>query len=153
MMSRIRCKLYSGRIKSLQNSGYAHYSDAINCDPNYRNAVHKHYYKHLAVFRVLARVMHDFKGGKMSRSCLCQHVATMRLLLNVSLVILQRFTIILLHDLSPSICQTLLLIYICCISIYVSDVFICDYLGNSCEPNQNLSVARIFCHFWLCANC
>ena len=40
-LSRIRCMRFSGRIKSLQNSEHAHYSDAIECNLNYRNATHK----------------------------------------------------------------------------------------------------------------
>ena len=46
-MSRIR---FSGRIKSLQYSGHAHYSDTIECDPNYRNATHERKYECLAAF-------------------------------------------------------------------------------------------------------
>ena len=41
-MSRIRCMRFSGRIKSLQKSKNAHYYEAIECDPNYRNATHEH---------------------------------------------------------------------------------------------------------------
>ena len=46
-------------------------------------------------------------------------------------------------------------IYTLYLSIYVSDeyFFICVHFGNSCDSNQNLSVARIFCRFWSCANC
>ena len=37
-----RCNGFSGGIKSLQNSGHANYSAAIECDPDYRNATHEH---------------------------------------------------------------------------------------------------------------
>lgn len=33
----IRCIRFSGRIRSLQNSRHAHFSDATECNPNYRN--------------------------------------------------------------------------------------------------------------------
>jgi hypothetical protein len=45
-----------------------------------------------------------YKGRKMNRSSKCVRCATMRLLLNVSHVILQRFTM---HDLSSSISRAL----------------------------------------------
>ena len=60
-MSRIRCMDFSGRVKSLKNSGHAHNSDAIECDPNYRSAMHKHLCKRLTAFHVLSRVMHVFE--------------------------------------------------------------------------------------------
>lgn len=61
-MSRIRCMRSSGRIKSLRNRGHAHYmySDAIEWDPNYRNAPQKQQYKRLTPFE-LARVMHNVR--------------------------------------------------------------------------------------------
>ena len=37
-MARIHCMRFSGPINSLQNSGLAHYSDAIKCNPNDRSA-------------------------------------------------------------------------------------------------------------------
>ena len=40
-MSQIRCMCFNGRIKSFQNSGHAHYSDVIECDPNYGNPMHE----------------------------------------------------------------------------------------------------------------
>ena len=50
-----------------------------------------------------------YKGRKMNRSCKCVRCATMRLLLNVSHVILQRFT---LHEWSSSISRALPLVYV-----------------------------------------
>ena len=94
-----------------------------------------------------------FKGRKMNRSCLTVCFATMRLLLNVSHVILQRFTIIarfigfnlpsFATDILPSV------------SISVSNkcFFICNYFANSYDPYQILSVTQLFCCFWFCANC
>lgn len=60
----------------------------------YRITTHEQLYRRLATFCVLARVMHDFKGRKMNISCLFVCLSTMRLLLIVSHVILQRFAII-----------------------------------------------------------
>ena len=90
IMSYIRCMCFIGRIKSLQNSGHAHHSDTIECNPNYRNAMHKHF----ASFCVLTKVMHNFKDRTMNCSCLCVCFATMRLLLNVFHGVLQCFIII-----------------------------------------------------------
>ena len=93
-ITRIRCICFSGRIKSHQNHWHAQYSDATKCDQNYRNATHDRSYERRTTFCLLARVMHDFFGRKTSRSCLCVCCATMRLLLNMLHVIVQRFTII-----------------------------------------------------------
>ena len=41
-MSHICCMRFTGRIMSLQNSGHAHYSDAIECNPHNPNEKHKH---------------------------------------------------------------------------------------------------------------
>ena len=84
----------------------------------------------------------------MNRNCLSPCFATMRLLLKVSHAILQLFTIIA-RFISFNLPNFVTYIYKPCISIYVSDgsFFICDCFGNSCDPNQYLSVARIFCRF------
>ena len=74
-----------------------------------------------------------------TRSCLCVCFATMKLLLNVSLVILQRFTIIarFISFNSPSFATNIL-----GISISFSDeyFFLCHHFGTSYDPYQQLSI-------------
>ena len=96
-----------------------------------------------------------FKGRKMNRSCQNECFATMRLL---CLVTLQRLTIIsqFISFNLPSFATIIYTLYKPFINIYVSDKyvrFIRDYFGSSCDPNQNLLVARVFCRFWSCASC
>ena len=54
-MSRIRCMRFSDRLKSPKNSGHAHYSDAIECDPNYRNTSHEHKYERFTLHMLCTR--------------------------------------------------------------------------------------------------
>lgn len=73
-ISRIRCICCSCHIKSPQNRGLSHHSDATNYDLNCNSATHKHLYERLTTFCTI------YKGPKMNRSWLFVCFATLRLL-------------------------------------------------------------------------
>lgn len=88
-MYRIRCMRFSGCIKSRQNSRLAHNSDATECDQN--SAIQR-----TIIIQTSCKVLCTRKSdaGFLKVVCLCMCFATMRLSLNVSLLILQHCTII-----------------------------------------------------------
>ena len=116
-ITRIRCICFSGRIKSHQNSWHAHYSDAIKIIAMQRKIVRTNVVQRFVCSHEWCTI---FKGRKTSRSCLCVCCATMRLLLNMLHVIVQRFTMISQHDLSASIFHAVPLVYIPCTCISIS---------------------------------
>lgn len=76
--SHSHCMRFCGRIKSLKNCGHVHYSDVTECNPNYCNAAHKHWYECLTTFCVLAKerctIFKDSKIGLQLFLCvLCDH--------------------------------------------------------------------------------
>ena len=156
-MSRICCMRFSDHIKSLSNSGHAYFQMrsnviliiAMQCTNSRTDILQRFVYS-----QVTCTI---FKGGKMNHSCLCMfcdHEAVAQLV-SCNLAWLYHHCTIYISFNLLCFATDFYSIYIPCISISVSDeyFFICDYFGNSCNPNQNSSVAQIFCSFWLYANC
>lgn len=108
-ISRIRCICCSCHIKSPQNRGLSHHSDATNYDLNCNSATHKHLYERLTAFCTI------YKGPKMNRSWLFVCFATLRLLQCFTCTI---FVLLVSFNLS---CFATILIILSILSISVSD--------------------------------